>query len=376
MTITFFVGNGFDISAGLNTSYNGFYEWYTKRPSKTEAITKFKEEIDKYMHIEDPEERKKSRWADFEVALGEYTSEFTEETAEDFLDVYEDAHEELGTYLEIERSKFDFEITDPDTLANLREGVRHFYQELKPVERDFFSNWFNNNRANDFHIKFISFNYTDALDAVVKELSKEPLETWQNGGTKKLTVLPSVLHIHGTTNNAPIVGVFNESQVANKELLNHPGVMQALIKAQSVRTAGERWYDEADKQISSSHIICIWGMSLGVTDARWWQRIVSWLRSNGALHLVVFWHMKESDAPTGRSYVRPYQIKQNVIDLLTAHSGLEAADKKALENRIHVVINTSKVLKVSFERSIMPPSDKEFNTSILGSSEENALATV
>lgn len=379
MTITFLVGNGFDIAAGINTSYSGFYGWYINQSPRTEdkhgAIKNFKEEIDKYMRIKDPAERQKSRWADFEIGLGQYTDKFTKETVDDFLELYEDAHEGLCTYLENECSKFDNDIADPDTIAGLKDGIAHFYQELKPTERDSVANLLIGDRAHDTVVKFISFNYTDSLDAVAKVLSKTPLQTWEYGGaTRKMIAQSSVLHAHGTTSNAPILGVFDDSQVANKELLNCPGIRQALIKSRSVQTAGERWYSEADQQIDNSQIICIWGMSLGITDARWWKKIVSWLRANPAHQVVVFWHM--GNPPSGRSFVNTYMVKRDVVRRLCAFSKLAETDIESLENRIHVVINTDKVLKVSFDRVLIPASDEELRSFILGSFGTKEHATV
>lgn len=379
MTITFLVGNGFDIAAGLNTSYSGFYDWYIKRPPRTadknNAIKTFKNEIDSYMHIKDPTERGKARWADFETGLGQYTEKFTKDNVDDFLELYEDAHEELCTYLENELSKFDIVLTDPSIIARLREGVSYFYKEIKPTERDLVISLTKSDPAQDTRIKFISFNYTNSIDSIIKELSREPLQTWESGGlSKKMIVMPTVLHVHGTTNNAPIVGVFDESQVANKELLKCPGVKQALIKTQSVQIAGERWYNEADQQINNSNIICIWGMSLGATDARWWKKIVSWLRTDISRRVVIFWHMK--NPPSSRSFVNYYIEKCNVVRRLCAFSGLSESDMVALESRVHLVINTAKVLRTSFERIPIPATEDELLGFITGSTEATAMATV
>ena len=346
MQITFLVGNGFDLSAGINTSYNGFYEWYISQPSKSAAIERFKREIDNYMKIEDPDLRKESCWADFEIALGEYTKEFTKDTADDFLNVYEDAHEGLGTYLEKECAKFDTNITDPATITNIRDGILNFYQELTPQEKGLFSQIFANDKGNNSQIKFISFNFTDSLDSIVKHLCKAPLSTWQHNGSRTLSVLPSVLHVHGTTQHLPIVGVFDESQVANKALLSYPGIAPVMIKLQSIQTIGELWYNEAEKQIDSSQIICIWGMSLGATDAFWWQKLVSWLRSDGTHQLIIFWYSARSISQ--RSILARVQMKNEVISRLTAYSGLNASEINLISDRIHVVVNTKSVLHVSF----------------------------
>ena len=74
MRITFFVGNGFDISCGIHSSYSQFYEWYCKQEkSELDHVNLFRNTID-----EDIKAGKKN-WADFEEALGQYTKNFTKE---------------------------------------------------------------------------------------------------------------------------------------------------------------------------------------------------------------------------------------------------------------------------------------------------------
>lgn len=46
MNVTFLVGNGFDISAGLKTSYRDFYTWYLSQSTDDPAVTKVKAHIE------------------------------------------------------------------------------------------------------------------------------------------------------------------------------------------------------------------------------------------------------------------------------------------------------------------------------------------
>ena len=217
------------------------------------------------------------------------------------------------------------------------------------VERDVFLQMFQEDLRNNTVIKSVSFNYTGTLDSIIREIAKEPLNSWSEGGTKTMTMDSDVLHIHGTTSLSPIIGVFDESQIKNKALLSYPGIAQVLIKSTSVQTAGERWYNETAAQINRSRIICIWGMSIGKTDAIWWKHITQWLIQDASRHLIVFWHL--SSPPTNRSIIVPFQTKKDVISRLTAFSGLSDADIAAISSRIHIVINTETVLKVAFPKN-------------------------
>lgn len=80
--------------------------------------------------------------------------------------------------------------------------------------------------------------------------------------------------------------------------------------------------------------------------------------------------------PSGRSFVNTYMVKRDVVRRLCAFSKLAETDIESLENRIHVVINTDKVLKVSFDRVLIPASDEELRSFILGSFGTKEHATV
>lgn len=174
MNITFLVGNGFDISAGIDTSYNGFYNWYCSKDANTsKCIKQFKQDI-----LEDLEKPIAQRtWADFELGLGKYTSKFSLDTVGEYLECYENAHKEMITYLEEQESQFKFSELPNKELDKVRSGLLNFYQELSPEEISVFKSLFNADTANSTKLNFISFNYTKILDKYIQAISKEPLKS-------------------------------------------------------------------------------------------------------------------------------------------------------------------------------------------------------
>lgn len=350
MKISFLVGNGFDIASGIDTSYSSFYRWYCSQPSENPHIDAFKCEI------KNDVDNGGKNWADFEIGLGRYTAKFSTETVEQFIECYEDAHERIIEYLEGERTKYSDSISDSE-IKRLREGITNFFQELSPVERNSFDSVFESDRANDTIIQFISFNYTNLLDKCVEILAKEPLRQWTYSKTQEMKVNRSVIHVNGTSNKFPILGVNDPTQIKNQQLLSVPQFSEIMIKSQSVKAIGELWYNQTKKTIDESQIICIMGMSLGDSDAIWWERIMSWLKIGNARHLLIFWH---TTIPiNGRSILKHTreiaQIKSKIID----YSDLTEDLKKAVSGRIHVVLNTKKVLQISLD-------EKEQNATVAG----------
>ena len=70
--ITFFVGNGFDINAGLDKKYSDFYQYYFSQYPEDMLAKSIKEDYD--------------FWSDLEIGLGKYTKGITESNEELFLD--------------------------------------------------------------------------------------------------------------------------------------------------------------------------------------------------------------------------------------------------------------------------------------------------
>lgn len=348
MDITFLVGNGFDISAGLDTSYRSFYNWYYSQPSRTGDIRDFKEDIK-----QDVENGGKN-WADFETGLGKYTSQFSTADVDAFFECYEDAVESIIAYLEREKNKFDLANIQEADVARLADGILNFYQELNPGECYTLEKIFISDRMCNTTINFISCNYTDILDRCIEKIASIPLKEWEYKGTRRcIEINPQVLHIHGTSNEYPILGVSEEWQIANRELLTVPHFANIMIKPQSVASIEQLWYAQADKTIEKSQIVCIWGMSLGSSDSTWWTKIMDWLQADKERHLILFWHTK---TPPNRRSVLQYNQQIDIVkDYMFDYSCLTSSGADEIRKQIHVVFNTDKVLRISLSQA----SEKE-----------------
>ena len=343
MQITFLVGNGFDISCGLRTSYSQFYEWYCKQEkSEKEHVNAFRETIDKDIKAG------KKNWADFEEAMGQYTKKFTPDTVHDYIDCFEDAHEKLMDYLEAERLRFD-DIISEEEIKKQRLVLKKLYSELSEQEVRLFDNLYQSNRGGSSTISFISFNYTDILDRYVAEVSKEPLDVWSNAGGHRctLSVSPTVIHAHGKLEEHPIFGVNDEHQIGNSELLKTPNFAELTIKPKSVDALGKLWHEEANKLLENSTIICIFGMSMGYTDATWFEKIMEWLQADPNRQIIVFWY---TDKPSNkRSTWRYLENEATVRKIITDYSDLTNEKIELIKSRIHIIENTKTVLQLKLK---------------------------
>lgn len=330
MNITFILGNGFDISFGLDSSYKSFYEWYLLQPSKTQAIKNFK-----YSIKNEPVET----WADFEKGLGEYSKKFSLETIEDFYECYQDAHYKLMEYLKEQEKDVDI---SSDDLEIFSQSLLNFYQELIPVESELFQSMING-VTYDIEYNIISLNYTRVIDNF-KENVKIPLKAWNAGGSGRRAFIKALVHAHGYSDKWPILAVDNVSQL-NEQLLTDPNFQSLMIKSDAVSVTGENWTDKSKSMINSSNIICLFGVSIGETDTRWWKHICEWLKNTNH-RLVVFWYdnkMTNDNISLLQKMRNERSVKNKILEY--AHEN----DKDNLSSRIHVIINTDSVF--SFNKS-------------------------
>ena len=104
LTVTFLLGNGFDIGLGLNTRDEDFYPIYCQPCDEdSRAIRCFKEVLKE--RTTDSEKTRfcfVKNWSDFEKAIGEYSAVFSSEGKKDFIEIYEDFCIKFNAYLELE----------------------------------------------------------------------------------------------------------------------------------------------------------------------------------------------------------------------------------------------------------------------------------
>lgn len=343
MKVTFLVGNGFDIAAGIDTSYRGFYNWYCNQPDDSDIVQKLKQEIKEDIS------NGRETWADFEIGLGQFTKKFEYDAGVEFLNCYEDAHDKLVEYIENEKNRGELSVIESE-MNQFGDGLLKFYQELPPKERQSIVSLLEKDKANDTLMQFISFNYTDVLDQCVRMLAKKVLNSWTFSNiTHAFRVASSVIHVHGTLDEYPILGVNDVSQIANPMLLSIPQFSEIMIKPESVNSIGQLWHENASKRISDSSIVCIYGMSLGDSDAIWWKNLMSWLTSDPDRHLIIYWY---TDSLQDRISILKRnreiaKVKSRIMSFLNTPKDIS----ELIQDRIHVILNTKKVLRISLKRT-------------------------
>lgn len=352
MVVTFLVGNGFDISCGLNTSYRSFYDWYLQQPSSSDPIRELKKSIcNEY-----------ENWADFEIGLARYTKNFTIDTVDDFFEIYEDARKNIINFIRIQTENVDLNAISDKQFMDFKSGLISFYDELPPTENRLISNLLNHD--NELVFRFISYNYSSILNNIISRVVKIPSasEMLNLSSRVKIEINPNIVNLHGTINEYPIIGVSEDLYIDNKEILNAPVFRDIMIKPESVNAVRQLWYEEATKQIERSNIMCVFGMSLGESDSLWWEKVMEQVLSSSYNHLIIFSY---TDNPPSSTSIYDTLTRQNEIkEKMIGYTALSSQEVSKIKERIHIVFNTKRVLNISVPRKKLPVSNSTLKTPI------------
>lgn len=278
MNITFFIGNGFDLNLGLNTRYSDFYPFFIENASKDNMIKQWltSDEL---------------LWADLEEQLGQKLKNVQKDEKEKFYEDKTELDSLLLEYLENEQKRVSYKGKEKKIADELARSLIAFANDLPETGRNSIDSTNKVFENEDFHYCFISFNYTDILDQIVNityELNS-PIATHFYHGNLRNNFLDKLIHIHGTLNEEMILGVNDVSQINSTFLKDDSEFLDTFIKKWMNDNIGQRKTEHAQELIDESHIICIFGMSIGNTDRMWWEEITDWLMQSGYNKLIIYY---------------------------------------------------------------------------------------
>ena len=164
MIISFLIGNGLDLSAGLKTSASDFLSDYIERYGSSERdsfVPEYALRLAKEIENDGVE-----NWADFEFRLGEYSAE------QDDPIVYLQACDHLSGHIHQWLEREQERITDEFIRENAKgciDSIMHLNTLSQPEE---------NNRINELKLRdggnwdvyVVTFNYTNLFDRIVDAL--------------------------------------------------------------------------------------------------------------------------------------------------------------------------------------------------------------
>ena len=287
MNITFFIGNGFDINLGYATKYSDFYPYYFDYMKKNHSDDLLYKEIKK----------DKENWSDLEMGLGDFHKNIYDGDDAAFIECKNRMDSVLSSYLQAE-AKRNVVFTG-DAAQEFQNRIVHIDQFL-PESDALEYRRATESVADTIHYCFISFNYTHSLDEIIQYTRKnvKQFATHRGGGSIYTDDIVDPIHIHGRTSGEMILGVNDVTQMSKDENVSDE-LRLAMVKPEINDSLGNRNNAKVQKFIDESKYIVVYGMSLGLTDLKWWKSIFEWLKKDLSRKLVIFHRSKEGTVPSG-----------------------------------------------------------------------------
>ena len=346
MNITFLIGNGFDRNLGLDTTYSDFVKVYKKTEGTTEALKSFRAYIDENEEL----------WSSAELEIGKYTAQFEDGEGELFSECHDDFCEHLAEYLKEQEARINFD-DFKDEIKNAFGRLNNFIQWFHTEERVILNEIYNKHLSERRNFNFICYNYTATLDKCLKIVKQDTLLLGSHrvGNQSYSHSVGEVCHVHGTVDKEMVFGVNDESQIVKPSIFDgeYGDIFKnGLIKKDANKSYLENTDAKAHKILQESHLIYIYGMSVGETDKLWWKRVCDWLKSNSNNHLIIQKYEMPAEGVTRKKFLMAERkYKREFIN----YGQLEEAKKQQIESQIHITdenifFDVKDIAKSIFER--------------------------
>lgn len=348
------IGNGFDVGIGLKSRFKDFFPIYKMLSvNKVDKIKKFSEDINKDIDT----------WADFESELGEYTSNFSVDTKQVFIDRLKDFENEFIDYLQ----SLEDELFFTDNIGtNIKNALIELFttKTLSPESSNALIEICNKSASQSRLYNFINFNYTNVIENCLDTIPQKVVNKRKYQDRIINDKIGEVVHVHGSCDLYPIIGVNDISQIKNKELAADTRFCQYLVKPTLNKLLRQGNDKKAINIINKSDVICVYGMSLGATDKIWWDLLLRWLYNRSDRQLIIFIYDESFSTST---QFGPLEKENEIIDRLSGYNSHQEIDVEKLRSRIHIVIH-----KNIFNMKIMQKSGKTNQRLLNKSVEESA----
>jgi hypothetical protein len=333
MNIVYLIGNGFDLNLGMKTGYQHFYEHYTDLPSDNDpdVVKHFKEELRK--------DADREKWSDLELSLGDYLKNLDEQEA---ITLHDHLIKHLSKYLESEENNYVFNGTQKskffEYLIKPQMGGRFPFDDVTEIDK-YISIFKNSN----WDIKLITFNYTRSIEKLLGiEESLDgvnPNVQIEIRPNRCRTNLSAIEHIHGFTQKRMILGVDNISQIINDDFRTNIDILERYVKTDCNNTYKLGHDKKCQQWIKDASLICLFGLSFGYTDKKWWNLVGNALQKDRKV--IIFEHVRENELPDPNQGAEGSKMERMVKDRLLSKTNIEEDSREKVKKNIFVAHNTN-----------------------------------
>lgn len=149
-------------------------------------------------------------------------------------------------------------------------------------------------------------------------------------------VLHTINHIHGTLDDSELImGVNDISQISKEEFRNDDQVLDMLVKPTTTLNRGDLMDDNCISLISSADLICIFGLSLGETDNKWWEAIAQHMKDTST-RLIYYGYTRDEMPHSQDRWLKEREYKS----ILAEKFMMQNMNSDNLSSRIYVLFNS------------------------------------
>jgi hypothetical protein len=328
MTVVYFIGNGFDLGIDLKTRFRDVLPLYIEEPARDDVINSFKKDIGE----------NSVTWADFEEKMGIYTDKIQKketpiETFLDYRNCMLNFKKFLKKYLKDEENKVNY--VDTQYIAKTFKDSLFKFAECLNCDLD----------NETIKLSYINFNYTTVFDKCLDIFKKSnifPLEKKIKSGFFTFirpNYLGEIIHIHGTLDSDMILGVNDLEQIKNDDF-HSLEKLSPYIKPNANDALENNKNSDVLKLLDEADIYCIFGMSLGKTDKKWWIEIGKQLINTPEKKLIIYAYDENYDASFPENTLETIDLFKIIFLNHLRFTELDKDDiKTKIKKNIHVVIN-------------------------------------
>ena len=319
MNIVYIIGNGFDLAQDLKTSYQDFYRFY----KKTEPVNDVEKKI--ISSITDSVET----WSNLEKELGSFTKEL--DGFEGFAEAYESMYLKLKKYLQTEEGRYLAENID-----RYRKELANPFIDLSYREQKEFHGYISSFLGVSSVINVVTFNYTDVFERAIG-YQYQPIHLESDFFPDGIQ-LNNVYKVHGSLRGTFLMGVNDNSQIANPSFAADPDICDFLIKPVTNKNMGLNFDQFSMDEIGTANLIVVYGMSIGETDLQWWKKVAERLKSP-SVRMIIFHHMIEP-IPEDMKWKEP-KIKRAIKKHFEDIADVPEPERAELDEKITVSLKDS-----------------------------------
>ena len=247
MQVTFLVGNGFDLNAGLRTRFSDFFKVYCEETANdTPVIKKFKEEIGTNVEL----------WSDFEKQMGAYTSKVAKDipkggelSIEDYYTCIDDFRNKFIIYLNEEIRRPTVSVMKTQIREKCEDMLMNPFRYLRTGQRERLYNYIDAQpQPLSVEYGFVVFNYTDMCEQCMRIVGSIGIKGYCDRPIIAEISADRFVYVHGRLGSEILLGVDNISQIRNPFLQNDEELVYSIVKPISNREL-ESGQDEKAKEL-------------------------------------------------------------------------------------------------------------------------------